>query len=67
MIKTFCTEPLKIQDYSVQFKPDFKKRTRAYITYEYIPFLNVPSEAAEDAMTDFVTQFATVVGNPRYS
>ena len=52
MMETFCTERLKIQDYSVQFKPDFKKRTRAYITYEYISFLNVPSEAAKDPMTD---------------
>ena len=66
MMETFCTEPLKIQDYSVQFKPDFLKRSRVYIEYHYISFLNVPSEADEDAMTDFVKQFATVVGNPRY-
>ena len=29
IMKTFCTEPLQIQDYSVQFKPDFTKRQRS--------------------------------------
>ena len=66
MMETFCTEPLKSQDYSVQFKPDFRKRPRVNIEYEYISFLNVPSEVDEDAMTDFVKQYATVVGNPQY-
>ena len=28
--------------------------------------MNVPSEADEEAMTDFVKQYATVVGDPRY-
>ena len=65
-METFCSEPLKIQDFSVQFSPDFRKRTRRYYQYTYISFLNVPSEAEEKAMTDFVKQHTTVVGDPRY-
>ena len=64
-MKTFCSEPLKIQDFSVQFLPHFRKCTRRYYQYTYISF-NVPSEAEEKAMTDFVNQHATVVGDPRY-
>ena len=66
LIETFCSEPLQVNDYSVPFLPDFRKRRRIYYDYTYISFLNVPSEADEEAMTDFVQQNTTVVGNPRY-
>ena len=66
LIETFCSEPLQVNDYSVPFLPDFRKRRRIYYDYTYISFLNVPSEADEEAMTDFVQQYTTVVGNPRY-
>ena len=66
-METFCSEPLKVSDYSIQFLADFRKRNRrVYYQYAYISFLNVPSEAEEEAMTDLVSQYATVVGNPRY-
>ena len=67
IMETFCTEPLTINDtYSTTFLPDFRKRTRKQIEPTYISFLNVPSEAEEDALTEFVEQHATVVGKPRY-
>ena len=66
IMETFCSEHLKIQDFSVQLSPDFRKRTRRYYQYTYISFVNVPSEAEEEAMTDFVKQHAIVVGDLRY-
>ena len=48
------------------FQPDFRKRQRPPITYTYISFQNVPTEADEDAMTEFVEDHAIVVGHPRY-
>ena len=67
IMETFCSEPLQIEDFSVKFTPDFRKRTQIIHEYHFISFLNVPSEAEEEeAMTDFVKQNATVVGNPRY-
>ena len=66
IMETFCSESLQIQDFSVKFTPDFRKRNRITCEYHFISFLNVPSEADEEAMTDFVKQHATVVGNPRY-
>ena len=68
IMETFCSEPLQIEDFSVKFTPDFRKRTRIIHEYHFISFSNVPSEAEEEeeAMTDFVKQYATVVGNPRY-
>ena len=53
-METFCTEPLQVKDYSVQFLPDFRKRRRIYYGYTYISFLNVPLEAEEEAMTVYV-------------
>ena len=68
IMETFCTEPLTINDIcSTTFLPDFRKRTRKQIHYTYMSFLNVPSEAEEDALTEFVEQHATVVGKPRIS
>ena len=67
IMETFCTEQLTINDtYSITFLPDFRKRTRKQIELTYISFLNVPSEAEEDALTEFVEQHATVLGKPRY-
>ena len=66
-MQTFCTEPLEIKDqFSILFQPDFRKRQRPPITYTYISFQNVPTEADEDAMTEFVEDHAIVVGHPRY-
>lgn len=65
-METFCSEPLQVQDLSVQFTPDFRKRMRRNYQYHFILFLNVPSEAEEEAMTDFVKQHAIVVGDPLY-
>ena len=67
LMETFCIEPLQVNDqFSTQFIPDFRKCARPPVHYTYIFFLNVPSEAEEDAMTRFVQQHATVIGNPRY-
>lgn len=66
IMETFCSKLLKVSGYSIQFLPDFWKRNRrVYYQYTYISFLNVPSEV-EEAMTDFVRQYATVVGDPQY-
>ena len=66
-MEKFCTKPLQLNDqFSTQFLLNFWKCNQPPVQYTYISFLNVPSEAEEDAMTRFVEQYATVVGNPRY-
>ena len=67
-METFCQESLTLQD-NIQaiFLPDFRKKPRRiYKMYTFVSFLNVPSEADEDLLTDFVEQFADVEGSPRY-
>ena len=66
LMETFCTDPLTVRDYSITFKPDFRKNNFRYQEPETISFLNVPSEADEDSMTQFVQQYAVVIGQPRY-
>ena len=65
--KYFCTEPLTLKEnFQITFLPDFRKKRRIPIEPTYISFLNVPSEAEEESLTQFVQQFATVLGFPIY-
>ena len=66
LIETFCTNPLTVKNFSLTFKPDVSKRPTRYNEPETISLLNVPSEADEDSMTQFVQQYAVVIGKPRY-
>ena len=67
IMETFRPETLEIKDqFSMLFQPDFRKRQRPPINYTHISFQNVPTEADEDAMTEFVEDHAIVVGHPRY-
>ena len=65
-METFCTNPLKVKNFSISLKPDFSKRQTRYYKPETISFKNVPAEADEDSMTPFVQQYAVVIGKPRY-
>ena len=66
VMETFCTNPLKVKNFSISLKPDFSKRQTRYYKPETISFKNVPAEADEDSMTPFVQQYAVVIGKPRY-
>ena len=54
LMETFCTNPLNVKKFLLTFKPDFTKRHTRYKEQETISFLNVPSEADKDSMTQFV-------------
>ena len=64
LMETFCTNPLNVKN--IFFKPDFTKRQTHYQEPETISFLNVPSKADKDSMTQFVQQYAVAIGCPRY-
>ena len=66
IMETFCTNSLNVKNYTITFKPDFNKRQKRYYETEIISFLNVPSEAEEEAMTQFAQQCAVVLPRPRY-
>ena len=66
LMETFCKNPLTVKNVSLTFKLDFSRRPTRYNEPETISFLNVPSEADEDSMTQFVQQHAFVIGKPRY-
>ena len=66
IMETFCTNPLNVKNFSLTFKPDFTKRQTRCQEPDTISFLNVPSEADKDSITQFVQQCAVVIGRPRY-
>ena len=67
IMETFCKNSLLIREqFSVTFLLDFRKKQRQYYELEYITFQNIPTEADEEGMTDYVKQFATVVERPRH-
>ena len=67
LMETFCTETLTVKEnFQITFLPDLRKKRRIPIEPTHISFLNVPSEADEESLTQFVQQFATALGFPRY-
>ena len=66
LMEAFCTNPLNVKNFLLTFKPGFTKRQTCYQEPETISFLNVPSEADKDSMTQFVHQYARVIDRPRY-
>ena len=64
LMETFCTNPLNVRNFSLTLKPDFTKLQTRYQEAETISFLNLPPEVDEDSMTQFVQQYAVVIGHP---
>ena len=69
IMDTFCREPLNIVDAClVKFKPDYTKlKPKQPKKYTIISFFNVPAELDLQLLTDFLDQFATIEGTPRYT
>ena len=65
LIELFCTDPLQIGDHFIRFRPDAKfikpKQTHQLLN---INFLNVPTEAPDKALTQFLQQYADSQGKP---
>ena len=67
LMETFCSEPLIVKEnFQIPFLPDFRKKHITPIQPTYISFLDVPSQADEESLTQFMQQLATVLGFPRY-
>ena len=66
-MEIFCTEPLQIGNHFIRFRPDAKfikpKQTHQLLN---ISFLNVPTEAPDKALTEFLQQYADIQGKPFY-
>ena len=67
IMEAFCLNPLLVREqFSITFLPGFQKKQCQFYELECITSQNVPSKADEEAMTDYVQQYATVVGRSRY-
>lgn len=65
-MELFCSEPLQINNHHIRFRPDTKFRKTRHYTLLNISFFNVPTEAPDDALTEFLQQLADAVGEPFY-
>ena len=67
VMELFCTEPLQIGNHYIRFRPDTKflkpKQKHQLLN---ISFLNVPTEAPDEALTEFLEQYADIQGKPFY-
>ena len=63
IVETFCTEPLLVRGFNITFRPkkDFPKKRK---TMSNISFLNIPAETPDEPLTEYLSQFADIVGNP---
>ena len=61
-MEAFCTEPLLVTGWNTTFRP-IKNFPRAKKLLN-ISFLNVPPETPDEHLTDFLNQYADLVGTP---
>ena len=61
-METFCTEPLLVRGFNISFRPkDFPKKRKTTLN---ISFLNIPVESPDEPLTEYLPQFADIVGTP---
>ena len=64
LMKTVCTEPLEIGQFTITFSPATQKHRQRKLLN--ISFLNVPPETPEDILTEFANEYADIKGFPFY-
>ena len=62
IMEAFCTEPLLVRGWNISFRPskNFPQKKKLF----NISFLNIPSETPGEHLTDFLNQYADIVGTP---
>ena len=63
-METFCSKPLMIRDFNVQFHPELKQPKPERLLK--ISFFNVPPERPEKNLTEFINEYADIKGNMIY-
>ena len=61
-METFCTEPLLVKGFNITFSP--KKKFPNKKTLLNISFLNIPAETPDEPLTEYLVQYADIVGTP---
>ena len=59
IMETFCIEPLLVKGFNITFKKFHKKKTLLNIS-----FLNIPAETPDEPLTEYLAQYADIVGTP---
>ena len=64
IMEAFCTEPLLVRGWNISFRPskNFPQKKKLL----NISFLNIPSETPDEHLTDFLNQYADIVGTLLY-
>ena len=62
IMETFCTEPLLVKGFNITFSPqkNFPKKK----TLLNISFLNIPAEKPNEPLTEYLSEYADIVGIP---
>ena len=66
IMESFCTEPLLVRGFNNTFRPkkDFPKKRKTLLN---ISFPNIPAKTPDEPLTEYLSQFANIVGNPQKS
>lgn len=66
IMETFCTEPLLVKGYNINFQPDKNFPRKKPQKLLNISFLNVPSKMPDQPLTELLADYADIVGEPLY-
>ena len=61
-METFCLEPLLIRGFNIAFRPEKKFPRKKRLLN--ISFINIPPETPDEPVTDFLNEYADIVGFP---
>ena len=65
IMQTFCTEPLLLKGYDINFRPQnfFSKKPKTLLN---VNLINVPTETPDQPLTDYLSEYADILGEPLY-
>ena len=61
-METFCLEPLLIRGFNIAFRPEKKFPRKKRLLN--ISFINIPPETPDEPVTEFLNEYADIVGFP---
>ena len=62
IMETFYSEPLLVKGFTITFSP--KNKTPKTKTLLNISFINIPAETPDEPLTEYLQQYADIVGTP---
>ena len=66
IMEAFCSDPLLVRGFNINLLPEKNFPTKKKYNLLNISFINIPSKIPDEPLTDYLSQYADIVGEPLY-